>query len=371
MKVLQISFSKSYGGMERYMVEVSKGLIKNGVEVKAICRKDTMLENALFDENIPYFSLNPINYIDVRTVMKLKEIYQNINPDIIHSHTSCDLGLIIPASWLCGEKPYVVFTMHMDTHYSKHDLYHELLFRKLKKIFAITDRVKKEVMDSWPVSSGIVKTLYNGCDVDEFNKRAGKGGLLRKRFDIPLDYKIVGIVGRLEKPKGQDTFIEACAYVKREIDKVKFVVIGGDDRKGEPFLNYLKDRVKELQMSDDVYFTGRVANVAGFLKDLDIFVMLSHCEAFGLVILEAFSLKKPVIATSTGGVQEIVSDSVDGLLVPPNEPFLTKDAIIRLLNDETLRNKLSENGYHKVKTHFEMKDKIYEVMNEYNLILQE
>jgi len=109
----------------------------------------------------------------------------------------------------------------------------------------------------------------------------------------------------------------------------------------------LENLVKKLNIKDKVYFLGNISGARDYIKNFKIFVLPSLFEPFGLVILEAFSAKVPVIATKVGGIPEIIIDGIDGILVPPKDINALSTAIVTLIEKENLRYELAQNGYEK------------------------
>ena len=127
----------------------------------------------------------------------------------------------------------------------------------------------------------------------------------------------------------------------------------------------LEDKVNTLGLKTNVLFLGFQKDVALMLSVSDIFILPSLYEAFGISILEAMAMKVPVIATRVGGIPEVIKDGVDGILIEPKNPHSLSEAVIRLIQDERLRNNIVDAAYNKVIRKFKLRrmiedyDKIY------------
>jgi glycosyltransferase involved in cell wall biosynthesis len=156
---------------------------------------------------------------------------------------------------------------------------------------------------------------------------------------------LVGIVGRLQRFKGQHVFIWAAAAVARRREDVQFVVVGGDVLGNESWYTRWLERMRTYQrLTGRLEFVGHQADVAPWFDALDVMVHATDGEPFGLVIVEAMAMGTPVVATDVGGPSEIVEHGESGLLVPPGDPQATAEAILRILEDPELRMRLSEGG---------------------------
>lgn len=170
------------------------------------------------------------------------------------------------------------------------------------------------------------------------------------------DSNIILFVGRFSIRKGVDILIKAVPYVLNEFPKTKFILVGPDTNTGpknSSFKKYLLRDVKSDIMKKLV-FTGFLygSELANMYNNCDIFVAPSRYEDFGVVYSESMAFGKPVIGCKVGGALEVIEDGVSGLLVPPENPRLLAEAIIKLLKLPELRRRMGEAGKERVKRYF-------------------
>jgi glycosyltransferase involved in cell wall biosynthesis len=152
----------------------------------------------------------------------------------------------------------------------------------------------------------------------------------------------VGIVGRLEPWKGQEIFLRAAARLAKARADLRFMVVGGAILGWEgSYPDNLRGMAADLGVADRVHFAGHQADVYPWYDALDVVVHASFDEPFGLVLVEAMALGKPLVATNVGGPPEIVEDGTSGLLVPPGDPEQLARAVERILADRGLASALS------------------------------
>ena len=189
-----------------------------------------------------------------------------------------------------------------------------------------------------------IEKIPPGSAVTEIARHRGSGGSVRRLLGWEAN-SIIGIVGRLEPWKGQHTFLEAAATVAQLRPECRFAVVG-DDLLGNhrEYPKYLRRLAHELGLADRVHFAGHQEAVYGWFDALDIVVHATYGEPFGLVVVEAMALRKPVIASTPGGPEEIVEDGVSGLLVPANRPEALARSLQRLLDDPGLAARLADAG---------------------------
>ena len=144
---------------------------------------------------------------------------------------------------------------------------------------------------------------------------------------------LVGIVARLQRWKGVHVYAEAMNIVCKEIPNARGVVVGGVHDLEPDYEPWLKGRIKELGMAEKIRMVGVQRNVPEWMQAMDVVVHASEREPFGIVVVEAMALGKPVVATKPGGPEEIITHDFDGQLVAWNKPQDAAEAILRYLRD--------------------------------------
>ena len=156
---------------------------------------------------------------------------------------------------------------------------------------------------------------------------------IRRKLGLDENRPIVGIVGRMQRWKGMHVFVDAMAQVLREVPDCEGLIVGGMFKLEPEYEPWLRNRVKELGLEEKIRMVGMQRNVPEWMQAMDVFVHASEREPFGIVVIEAMSLGKPVVASKPGGPEEIITDGVDGQLVTWNEPDELARAILRYLRD--------------------------------------
>lgn len=188
-----------------------------------------------------------------------------------------------------------------------------------------------------------------GIDLPAVRAAAGEGEKIRR--SLSWDYcVIVGIVGRLQPWKGQTTFLRAAAEVAAKTDRVRFCIVGGAvlGWEGE-YPNQLRSLADDLGIAEICHFAGHQEEVYPWFDAMDIVVNASESEPFGLVILEAMALGKPVVATAEGGPTEIIRNGVDGFLVSAGDSTALATRLLDLANNEELRARIGSGAEAAVK----------------------
>lgn len=163
---------------------------------------------------------------------------------------------------------------------------------------------------------------------------------LRGRLGLPGAGRIVGMVGRLQRWKGVHVFIDAVAELHRAEPGIRAVVVGGEHETERGYPAELRAQVARLGIADIVTFAGFQSNALDWMQAMDVVVHASDHEPFGIVVIEAMALGKPVVAGAAGGPAEIITDGVHGLLTPFGDSAALAAAMRRLLADPDLAARL-------------------------------
>ncbi len=193
-----------------------------------------------------------------------------------------------------------------------------------------------------------VTRIYNGVDVSRFTLGVPCAEL-RPALGIPASAPVVGSIGRFVAYKGYRYLLEAARLVQEKIPEAHWVLVGDGELRGE-----LEGQCRRLGLEGAVHFPGWQERVPEHLALFDLFVLPSLGEHFGRVVLEAMAMAKPVVATDAGGVPEIVLHGQTGILVPPADPTAMAAAVVNLLQDRAMADRLGQAGRRRVESEFSL-----------------
>jgi glycosyltransferase involved in cell wall biosynthesis len=234
------------------------------------------------------------------------------------------------------------------------------------KIVSVSNAVGEMFKDK---SAQKVRVIYNGTDIEKFSPQTD-GTLIRREFNIADNEMVIGMVGRLTEWKGQREFIKASFLVAKEIERVKFMIVGGTTFSRKAYFQELKRLTHELKLSDKVIFTGFRNDIPNLIAAMDICVLPSVLpDPCPLTLFDYMASGKPVVASHLGGPSEIIEHGKDGFLVDPEETENIANIVIELLRDKALRKKISENARIKVVEQFSIEKFTSKFQNIYREIL--
>lgn len=187
----------------------------------------------------------------------------------------------------------------------------------------------------------LIRLVYPGVALHQFNPSSLPSPTeTRQNLGLPLEGPIIGIVGRLQRWKGIHTLIQAMPKVLQRYPNAHCIVIGGKHDRESDYENYLKEYIRVLELENCVILAGLQRNIPEWMQSMDIFVHASNNEPFGIVIVEAMALAKPVVASNSGGPIEIIADGVNGLLTPYEDVDALANTIFRYLDDQDFTYKV-------------------------------
>ena len=175
---------------------------------------------------------------------------------------------------------------------------------------------------------------------------------------------IIGTLGRLSWEKGIVTFIESAPLILSEEKNVKFFIVGDG-----PLMNELKNKSLSMGLTERIIFTGWLSNPFNILSKFDVFVLSSFNEGLSASVMQAMAFGLAVVATNVGGVGELINDGQDGILVEPGNPKAIANAVLTLLKDKGLRERIGKNAAFKAGKEFILKNSINKIELEYKKIL--
>lgn len=268
-------------------------------------------------------------------VLKLRGLIKKGGFDLVHSNTGVVIGGAL-ASRLAGT-PHVWHFREILTEFGWLWKMHEpLVARTSREIICISGAVGDQFKSSRARHK--VTVIHDGIpSTGQTLKSSNSGGSHHTRLLS---------VGRLAPYKGQDVLLKAMRQLRDRGIEVELTLVGDVFGEQMAYKHELEALSKELGLDDRVRFTGFVPDVAPYLAKADIFILPStRPEGLGLVVLEAMAAGLPVVATSGGGVAEVINDGVDGILVRPGDHVSLADAVASLVSDRFLSKNLALKGF--------------------------
>lgn len=214
-------------------------------------------------------------------------------------------------------------------------------------VLPVSNQIRRS-LEAGGVSPACLKTVYSGLDMSCIPDQMG-GGEVRRRLGIPELSLVLGTVANLFARKGYEVMLRALPMIVKGFPQAHYLIVGAGDAAYE---TRLRAMVGAMGLEPHVHFAGFRDSVYPCLAAMDLYVHPALMEGFGIAVLEAMAMRKSVVATTTGGLPEIVRDGETGLLVPPGDAESLARSVSALLGDPSKRLAMGEAGRVRVTTHF-------------------
>ena len=278
---------------------------------------------------------------DMGWISQLRRLVRERGIDLVHVHSP--FVAATARSCLGGERPFV-YTEHIEWGSYRRPTYwaNLLTYGRNDHVFAVSERVRTSIRSALGrgplrfLPMPPVETLYHGLDPADVAAWQSSPGD-RVALGLPAEGPLVGVVANLRPQKGHRFLLEAAAVVCRRMPEVRFVIVGTGPLEGE-----LRRQALELGVGDRVVFAGFREDAPLLCRHFDLFVLPSLYEGLSIALLEAMALGRPCVVTDVGGVDELVTPERDAAVVPPADPAALAAAVLRVLGDGGLRQRLGE-----------------------------
>ncbi len=341
---LHIDTQRGWRGGQRQVLLTVLGLRERGHRAVLVAHPDGELARRAA-EGHDLIKLAPRAEVDLRAGWRLSRILKDLKPAIVHAHdphavAAASLALAFVTAAEC---PPLIASRRVAFHLKPH-AFSRWKYHQVDCFIAASDSIRDMLLGDG-IEPARVETVYEGVDVDRI--QAEPPASIHKELWLPAHAPIVGAIGALTAEKGHRHLIDAAALVVREEPDARFVVLGEGDLRSS-----LERQIRQLRLEKHVFLPGFRADVLAFLRSFDVFVMPSLAEGLGTSLLDAMAASKATVATRTGGIPEVVADGVTGLLVPPRDHDALARAIVELLKDSGLRERMGRAGLQRVRTLF-------------------
>jgi glycosyltransferase involved in cell wall biosynthesis len=185
--------------------------------------------------------------------------------------------------------------------------------------------------------------VHPGVDTERFDaRRVPDRRLVRRRLGLPIDAPVFGSVGRFERMKGFHVILDAAALLRSTYPDACCVLVGAPHPPDAGYVDELRSRARRLGLDGNVVFAGHQDDPEAWMQAMDVFVLASHNEPFGMVVIEAMALGKPVVATAEGGPTDVIMSEGQGTLVPWGDAGALSCAVARFVADQALCGRVGE-----------------------------
>jgi glycosyltransferase involved in cell wall biosynthesis len=345
--LLSVSSSPSLGGLERFQLELARAMAAQGHRVEVAAPPGSRFAGRAAELGLPVHPVRFAAWLSPLSVLRLAALFRRLRPEVVHFRLSRDIWTIAPAARSSGLRGHIVHTLGMNPGGRLRDPVHRWLRRTLGAFVVPSPRTAERATEVWGMAPGEVTLIPNFVAAAPFRDEGSlqRARALRRTWGIPDGVALVGMLARLEPAKGLERFVvEALRVLDEHPGPVRFVAAGPVMPGQEEWLEGLQERVRAAGRSDVFLFPGEQEDVPAFMRALDLFVLPSKGETFGLVLVEAMLAGCPVIAFTAPGPDFILDGGGYGTLLPERKAGVLADAVATLLRDPAERSILGDNG---------------------------
>jgi len=329
MRVVQVLPELNEGGVERGAVELSRELVKRGIESWIISRGGKLVEQVQREGGqhraVDACSKNPLTALSRASA--LKRLLNEIDPDIIHARSR------IPA-WLCrlanrsARRPFVttVHGLNRINRYSR-------VMTSGDRVIAVGEPVREHVCKGYGIDPVRVQVIDRGVDMHAFDPaQVDRAFIDTFKAEHKLEGRfIVTSVGRVTWLKDYESFIQAIAKLAPQMPDLRALIVGGVHADKQAYFDGLKQLAKDQGVADRVVFAGSQSKIAEVYALSDVVVNASlKMGNVGRTVVEALAMDKPVIATTWPGLKNLVEDGRNGVVIPTQDADALARAIKQL-----------------------------------------
>ncbi len=361
MRVVQLLPELNEGGVERGVVELNREFVEKGIDSFVISaggklEKQINLDGGTF---IKFDVCSKNIFTVISRVNGLKKILKEIKPDIIHVRSRVPAWLVYFANKRLNIK--VVSTVHGFNSVG----FYSSIMQKADAVICVSNSIKEYIQKHYQTNENKITVIPRGIDLELFNPKNVDLNFInefKEKYDLK-DKFIISSVGRVTQLKDYETFIKAIMLVKKEIPNIVGLIVGGVRSDKEDYLNSLKNLIKELNLEENIIFTGSQSKIEQIYALSDVVISSSKKpESFGRAVAEAICMNKPVIATNHGGVKDIIIDNVNGFFFEVGDEKELANNILKSKN-------LKFNGYNYIASNFSLENMVKNTIEVYKKVI--
>ena len=368
MKLLFVTDQLKFGGAERHLVALASGLAQRGHEVVVAYLKDQVeLADALTAGGVQQLvCCHSRGGLDWAAVRRLAGIVKQVEPDAIVAIAHYSLMFATFARLLARRKVPLSFISHsMDCVIrSRADRLRFVVYRRFYRMadcVIFVSQLQEGFFGAMQIVPRRTEVVHNGIDLAHFDAAAvaDQAAALRLRHGIAPDELAIGLCAIFREEKRHIDLLTALAALRRQGRAAKAVLVGDGPMRAE-----IEAAIDKLGLRGAVVLAGFQQDVRPYIAMCDVMTLTSHAETFPMATLEYMAMGKPLVASKVGGLNEQLSDGVNGLLYPPGDTARLAGALASVA-DPALRARLGEGALATVRARFD----VHQMVARYEAIL--
>lgn len=371
------------GGGEQYIQNIVRYIDRNRFNPIVAIPDEGSLRPALEAQNVTVACLNINNgwlkpkqnwYLALSNlqdnVHRIVDFIKKNNIELVHTNSNIRWEGALAAN-LCGiHHIYAIRvdfdpTLHVYSHFPLQNAsFAQLMTSLSSRILSVSQQCADSL--SPPIPSDKIRIINNGLDSTKYDRLFSsiKPCNIRTELGIPENTPLITAAGRISPDKGFDVYLQAANAILKIHPKTHFLLAGADENKH--FSDTLKRSALNQQIHEHFHFLGFRKDIAEILVESDIFVLSSRHEGQSNALLEAMACECAIIATRCSGVEDVIVDNINGILVEIGNVESLTTALTQLISQPQKRKTLAYSAREHIKRHFQIQDKVEQLMQLYD-----
>ena len=381
MKLLFITGINAFGGQEVFLAQLARGLSDKGVEVDVACPPNPRLLELLKELQLTHYTYPFSSQFDIGTVNNIARLITSNHYTIVHTHGTRGGYLGRLAARKAGTTAKIIHQMYVPTHvvpsgdegkrgfwiHTRGDIYvlvERFFGKSTHKILAVSNHLRDYTISRIGIPEAKIEVLYNtSLRTSNFPDRSSVAQINTTLLEKPLSLLFAG---RLAYQKGLPYLIDSLAHTMQDASQADATLTICGDGKLE---QKLKHQVEHAKLSSNVSFQGWQQDLTPYFNSCNVLILSSLWEGLPLVILEAMSHGKAIIATRVGGIPEAVIPGKTGLLVDPEDARGLANAILECYHNRRKVVEMGLAGYDLCLKKFTLEASVQKALDIYQQVL--
>lgn len=341
---LHVDTARTWRGGQSQLLYTVLGLRAIGQRAALVAHPDGELLRRM-REGHDVIPLAPRSEIDLAAAWRLSRVLKQLRADVIHAHDPHAVAMASTALSMASPSPTPAFVASRRIEFRiGHNSFSRWKYSQVDCFIANSGAIRDRLVgDGIPREK--ITVVNEGVDVERIVRLPAAN--VHAEFYLPTHAPVVGNVAALVPHKGQHHLIDAAALVVRDVPDARFVIVGDGELRES-----LEKHIKDKHLERHVFLAGFRADALELTKGFDLFAMSSVSEGMCTALVDAMAASKAAVATTAGGISEVMVDGETGFLVPPRDERAMAEKLVRLLKDRTLRERMGQAALARARDRF-------------------
>jgi glycosyltransferase involved in cell wall biosynthesis len=341
---LHIDTARSWRGGQSQVRYTVLGLRAIGHRAALVAHPEGELYRRMA-EGLDLIPLAPRHEIDLAAAWRLSRVIRQLRPDVVQAHDPHAVAMAATALAITAPtpKPALVASRRVEFRIA-HNSFSRWKYNQVDCFVANSGAIRDRLAADG-IRAAVIRVVNEGVDVERIARLPAKN--VHAELYLPTHSPIIGNVAALVPHKGHHHLIDVAALVVRDVPDARFVIVGDGELR-----TALEQQIHHKHLERHVLLSGFRTDVLELTKGFDLFAMSSVSEGMCTALVDAMAASKPAVATTAGGIPEVMVDGETGFLVPPRDHRAMAQRIVQLLKDDALRARMGAAALRRARERF-------------------